>query len=61
MGPSCHFYSFIGLIKGDTGIPRVDGLSTRHPEIWGVTLSELASIQNFWLLWQAISQQSTQL
>ena len=33
MGPSGHFYSFIGLIIWDTGILQVDRLSTRHPEI----------------------------
>ena len=38
MGPSGHFYSCIGLVTRDTGIPQVDGLSTRHPGIWGVTM-----------------------
>ena len=33
MGPSGHFYLCIGLIIGDTSIPQVDGLSTRHPGI----------------------------
>ena len=37
MGPSGHFYSCIGLVTRDTGIPQGDGLSTRHPRIWGVT------------------------
>ena len=37
MGPSGHFYSCIGLVTPDIGIPQVDGLSTRHLEIWGVT------------------------
>ena len=37
MGPSGHFYSCIGLIIWDIGIPQVDGLSTGHPGIWGVT------------------------
>ena len=36
MGQSGNFYSCIGLIICDTGIPQVDGLSTRHPEIWGI-------------------------
>ena len=30
MGPNGHFYSCIGLVTRDTGIPQVDGLSTRH-------------------------------
>ena len=35
MGPSGHFYSYIGLTIGDEGIPRVDGLSMRHLGILG--------------------------
>ena len=37
MGPSFHFYSCKGLIISDTGILQVDGLSTRHLGVWGVT------------------------
>ena len=39
MGPSSHFNSCIGFIILDTGIPQVDGLSTRHPGIGASQLS----------------------
>ena len=35
MGPSGRFYSCTCLKIRDTNIPQVDGLSTRHPGIWG--------------------------
>ena len=38
MGPSGRFYSCTCLMIWDTDIPQVDGWSTRHPGIWGVTL-----------------------
>ena len=41
MGLSGHFYSCIGLVTQNTGIPQVDGLSTRHLGILGVTASSL--------------------
>ena len=43
MGPSCHFYSCIGLI---TGILHVDRLSMRHPGNWGVTYTRLYLLRN---------------
>ena len=44
MGPSGHFYSCIGLVTQDIGIPHVDGLSMRHFGIWGVTYMDHVAI-----------------
>ena len=34
-GPLWPLYSCMGLMTLDTRFSRVDGLSTRHPGIWG--------------------------
>ena len=39
MGPSGYFYSCMGVKTQDTSILWVDGLSTRHPGIWGITVA----------------------